>query len=79
VLGILTTGFVFLFLWPEYASDKLVASLAKMIRTTVDFAKGVADGTLTETQSAAIERHLGTDLLEVLNFADQAKLEGQRG
>ena len=79
VLGILTTGFVFLFLWPEYASDKLVASLAKMIRTTVDFAKGVADGTVTETQSASIERHLGTDLLEVLNFADQAKLEGQRG
>jgi uncharacterized membrane protein YccC len=79
VLGVLTTGFVFLFLWPEYASDKLVASLTKLIRTTVDFAKGVADGTVTETQSAAVERHLSTDLLEVLNFADQAKLEGQRG
>ena len=79
VLGVLTTGFVFLFLWPEYASDKLVASLTKLIRTTVDFAKGVADGTITETQSAAVERRLSTDLLEVLNLADQAKLEGRRG
>ena len=79
VLGVLTTGFVFLFLWPEYASDKLVESLTRFIRTTVDFAKEVADGTVTETQSAAVERRLSTDLLEVLNFADQAKFEGQRG
>ncbi|MBV8135414.1 MAG: FUSC family protein [Deltaproteobacteria bacterium] len=79
VLGVITTGFVFLFLWPEYASDKLVASLIKFIRNTVDFAKEVADGTVTEGRIAAVERRLSSDLLEVLNFADQAKLEGQRG
>ena len=79
VLGVLTTGFVFLFLWPEYASDKLVEGLSKLIRTTVAFAREVADGTVTETRSAALERRLSTDLLEVLNLADQAKLEGQRG
>jgi uncharacterized membrane protein YccC len=79
VLGVLTTGFVYLFLWPEFASDKLVASLTKFIRTTVDFAKEVADGTVTETRIAAVERRLSSDLLEVLNFSDQAKLEGQRG
>lgn len=79
VLGVLTTGFVFLFLWPEYASDKLVESLSKLIRTTVAFAKEVADGTVTETQIAAVEQRLSADLFEVLNLADQAKLEGQRG
>jgi Fusaric acid resistance protein family len=79
VLGVLTTGFVFLFLWPEYASDKLVESLSKLIRTTVAFAKEVADGTVTETPIAAVEQRLSADLFEVLNLADQAKLEGQRG
>jgi hypothetical protein len=79
VLGVLTTGVVFLFLWPVYASDKLVESLTRFIRTTVDFAKEVADKTVTETRIAAVERRLSSDLLEVLNFADQAKLEGQRG
>jgi hypothetical protein len=79
VLGVLTTGFVFLFLWPEYASDKLVESLIKLIRTAVDFGKQVADGTVTETKIAAVERRLSAELLEALNFADQAKLEGQRG
>jgi uncharacterized membrane protein YccC len=76
VLGVLTTGFVYLFLWPEFASDKLVASLSKFIRTTVDFGREVADGTVTETRIAAVERRLSSDLLEVLNFSDQAKLEG---
>jgi hypothetical protein len=79
VLGVLTTGFVFLFLWPEYAGDKLVVSLTKLIRTTVDFGKEVADGTVTETGIATVERRLSSELLEVLNFADQAKFEGQRG
>jgi uncharacterized membrane protein YccC len=79
VLGVLTTGFVFLFLWPEYASDKLVDSLTKLIRTTLAFAKEVAEGTVTEEQSAATERRLSTNLLEVLNLAGQARLEGRRG
>jgi hypothetical protein len=79
VLGVLTTGFVFLFLWPEYASDKLVDSLTKLIRTTLAFAKEVAEGTVTEGQSVATERRLSTNLLEVLNLADQARLEGLRG
>ena len=43
VLGVLTTGFVFLFLWPEYASDKVIESLDKLIRTTLAFGKEVAE------------------------------------
>jgi uncharacterized membrane protein YccC len=79
VLGVLTTGFVFLFLWPEYANDKLIDSLSKLIRATVAFAREVAEGTVTEKQSATLDRRLSTNLLEVLNLADQAKLEGRRG
>jgi hypothetical protein len=67
------------FLWPEYASDKVVESLIKLIRTTVNFGREVTDGTITETKIAAVERRLSTELLEILNFADQAKFEGQRG
>lgn len=79
VLGVLTTGFVFLFLWPEYASDKLIGSLSTLMRTTLAFAKGVADGTVTEGQVAVAERRLSKNLLEVLEMADQARLEGRLG
>ena len=79
VLGILTTGFVFLFLWPEYASDKVIEGLAKLTRTTLALGKEVAGKTITEGRFTGVERRLSTDLLEVLNMADQARLEGRRG
>jgi uncharacterized membrane protein YccC len=79
VLGVLTTGFVFLFLWPEYASDKVVASLKRLMRTTLELANDVAGRGARDGRSSVIERHLSTDLLQVLNMADQAKLEGNRG
>ena len=60
VLGVLTTGFVFLFLWPEYASDKVIESLDKLMRTTLAFGKEVAEGRITEEtnrgRGAALER-----------------------
>jgi uncharacterized membrane protein YccC len=79
VLGILTTGFVFLLLWPEYASDKLIDSLAKLMKTSLAFGREVAEGTITEGRIAAVEQRLSANLLEALNFADQARLEGQSG
>jgi len=79
VLGVVTTGFVFLLLWPEYASDKLIDSLARLMRTSLAFGREVAEGTITEGRLAAIEQRLSTNLLETLNFADQARLEGQHG
>jgi uncharacterized membrane protein YccC len=79
VLGVLTTGFVFLFLWPEYASDKVIEGLEKLIRTTLTLGRESAERLITEEQIAAAERHLSADLLEVLNLADQARLEGRRG
>lgn len=79
VLGVLTTGFVFLFLWPEYASDKVVANLKRLIKTTLDFANDVTGKSATDGHPSTIERHLRTDLLQVLNMADQARIESARG
>jgi uncharacterized membrane protein YccC len=79
VLGVLTTGFVFLFLWPEYASDKVIESLEKLTRTTLAFGKEVAGKSITQGRITWVERRLSTNLLEVLNMADQARLEGRRG
>jgi uncharacterized membrane protein YccC len=79
VLGVLTAGFVFLFLLPEYASDKLIESLDRLLRTAIDFAKEVAAGRITEERIAALERRFSVNFLQVLNMADQARLEGRRG
>jgi hypothetical protein len=79
VLGVLTTGFVFLVLWPEYASDKLIEPLAELVRTTLAFGRQVADGKISERMIAAAERSLSAKLLEALEMADQARLEGWHG
>jgi uncharacterized membrane protein YccC len=78
VLGVLTSGFVFLFLLPEYARDKLIKSLDKLLRIALSFAKEVVQGGIVEEQIAGAERRFSAALLEVLNMADQARLEGQR-
>lgn len=79
VLGVLTTGFVFLLLWPEYAREKLIDRLDRLLRTTLAFAKEVTQGRITEGRIAAVEQRISANLLEVLNMADQARLEGKRG
>ena len=79
VLGVLTTGFVFLILWPEYARDNVIESLDKLMRTTLTFGNEVAEGTISEGRIAAVERSLSAELLQVLSMADQATLEGRRG
>jgi hypothetical protein len=79
VLGVLTTGFVFLFLWPEYARDKLIERLNRLMRTTLAFAREVSQTRIAEGRIATVEQRLSADLLEVLNMADQARLEGRTG
>jgi len=79
VLGVLTNGFVFLLLWPEYAGDKVTDSLAKLMKTSLAFAREVAEGTITEGRIAALAQGLSANLLQVLNLADQARLEGESG
>jgi uncharacterized membrane protein YccC len=79
VLGVMTTGLVFLVLWPEYASDKVIESLKKLMGTTIALGKQAAEGKLTEERIRGIEGRFSTNLLEVLTMADQARLEGRRG
>jgi hypothetical protein len=79
VLGVLTTGFVFLFLLPEYAGDKLIESLNQLLLTAVAFAKEVTEGRITQERIAAAEQRFSANLFQVLNMADQARLEGRRG
>jgi hypothetical protein len=79
VLGVVTTGFVFLFLWPEYASDKVIESLDKLMRTTLTFGREIAERRITEERIAAVERTLSVSLLQALSMADQSRLEGYRG
>jgi len=70
---------VFLVLWPEYASDRVTAALARLLKTITDFAKEVAGGDITDAGIAAAERKISSDLLQLLNLAEQAHLEGTRG
>ena len=79
VLGVLTAGFVFLLLWPEYASDKLIEHLGKLMQTTLKFAKEVTDGSVTDGRIAAAEQRVSEEVLGVLSMADQARFEGSRG
>jgi len=78
ILGVLTTGVVFLLLWPEYAQDKLSERLNKLMRTTLAFAKEVTQGRITDGGIATADQRINAELLEVLNMADQARLEGSR-
>jgi uncharacterized membrane protein YccC len=78
VLGLLTTGFVYLFLLPEYAGDKMIESLINLTESTLDFAKDVSEERITDGRITAVERRLSANLLELLNLAEQAKLEGRR-
>ena len=79
VLGVLTTGFVFLVIRPEYASDKVVGALAKLTRATRDFAKQVTEESTTEPDLWEAERRISGAVVEVFNLADQSRLEGRRG
>src|SRR5260370_21214651 len=74
ILGVLTTGFVFLFLWPEYAADKVIESLEKLMRTTLTFGEECAERKINEEGITEGERRLTANLLEVLNLADHTRL-----
>lgn len=51
----------------------------RLMRTTLELANDVTGRSATDGRSSVIERHMSTDLLQVLNMADQARLEGNRG
>ena len=66
-------------MWPEYASDKVIDALDKLIGTVAKFTREVAEKSITGNDIAVAERHVSANLIEVLELADQARLEGRRG
>jgi hypothetical protein len=44
---------VFLLLWPEYASDKVIERLAGLVHSTLKFAKEVSDRSIPDGRIAA--------------------------
>jgi hypothetical protein len=58
---------------------KLIGRLNRLIRATLAFAREVAQGMTAEGRIATFEQRISADLLDVLNMADQARLEGRTG
>jgi hypothetical protein len=50
-----------------------------LLRTTLTFGEEVTERQMTAERITAVERQVSANLLEVLNMADQARLEGRRG
>ena len=76
LLGIAIVAFVFLVLWPEYATDSLMPRLRKLIRTTIDLMPGGAAASSDE-QIQSAEREIMKTASEVLTIAADARLEGR--
>jgi hypothetical protein len=76
LLGIAIVAFVFLVLWPEYATDSLMPRLRKLIHTTIDLMPGGAAASSDE-QIQSAEREIMKTASEVLTIAADARLEGR--
>jgi len=76
-LGTMIVTVVFFLLWPEYAGDSLLPRLARVLRDTLALAPGgSAAGDETRVRSTSNEiTHLLNEMLEI---ADDARLEGRR-
>jgi uncharacterized membrane protein YccC len=77
LLGTVIVSVVFFMLWPEYAGDSLLPRLRKVLRNTLMLMPGGAwAGSEREIEAASNEI---TQLLsEILQVADDARLEGRK-
>jgi multidrug resistance protein MdtO len=76
LLGTVIVTVVFIILWPEYAADSLLPRIRKVLRDTLSLAPRPAMGTETEIRATSAEiTHL---LGEILEVADDARLEGRK-
>jgi uncharacterized membrane protein YccC len=82
VLGIVVSSVVFRFVWPERASDRLRATLARAWRALARLAAVPAVGASVpdETRRAeALRRSIGKDLDEARSLAELSAFEGDPG
>jgi multidrug resistance protein MdtO len=80
VLGIVVSSVVFRFLWPERASDRLRAALARALRALSRLALvPVVEASVPEEaqRAEALRRAIGKDLGEAAGLAELAAFEGE--
>jgi uncharacterized membrane protein YccC len=77
LLGTLVVTVVFFILWPEYAGDSLLPRLRKVIRDTIALTPGES-ASLSETTIEAANSETMHLLTEILEVADDARLEGRK-
>jgi len=76
LLGIAIVALVFLILWPEYAANSQLPRIKKLLRACLDLMPGGAAASSDERIQAA-EREVMKTANELLNIADDARLEGR--
>jgi hypothetical protein len=77
LLGVMVVGLVFLVLAPEYAGESMVPRLGKMLEALLSLMPG-SPRHLSEDEIQAIEVDSAKTLSELLEIADDARIEGRR-
>lgn len=76
LLGTVVVTVVFFVLWPVYAGDSLLPRLRRVLRDTLALMPGGAAGTPGEVHRISSE--ITEQLSEILQVADDARMEGRR-
>jgi uncharacterized membrane protein YccC len=76
LLGTVVVTIIFFLLWPAYAGDSLLPRLRKVIRDTLDLMPG-GSASHTEAGIQAANSEMINILAEILEVADDARLEGR--
>lgn len=77
LLGAIVVTVVFFLLWPEYAGDSLIPRLLQALRDAIDLAPGGAAAS-SEVRIHELNHDLTQTLIDVLQVADDARMEGRR-
>ena len=76
LVGTVVVTVVFFILWPEYAGDSLLPRLRNVIRDTIALSPG-GPASVSEANIEAANSGTTHELAEVLEIADDARLEGR--
>ncbi|MBF6569922.1 MAG: FUSC family protein [Candidatus Binataceae bacterium] len=76
LLGVCVVTLVFFILWPEYAGDSLLPRLRRILRDTIAIGPG-GDAAISEVRTSQISSEITGSLVQILEIADDARLEGR--
>jgi len=76
LVGTIVVTVVFFILWPEYAGDSLLPRLRNVIRDTIALSPG-GPASVSEANIEAANSGTMHELVEILEIADDARLEGR--